>query len=151
MKIRDSTTNNGKISKGNKGKAADKIKRSDTKVFSEYVNTNLKSLVIAELSQLLREVDEYVGQLESKFTLDYLFKYKEAVSRFLTKAVSNMFEFKKNDYYHNGSGRDVFVVVKKVNDKLEELTGIFLSEQQDRLSILNIIGEIRGMLLDLTM
>jgi uncharacterized protein YaaR (DUF327 family) len=151
MKVRESRTNEGKINTGNKGKEAEKIKSNDAKRFGDYVSANLRSLSIGELKQLLDEVDEYGGKLEAKFTLDCLLRYKDAVSRFLTKAVSNMFEFKKHDYYHNGSGRDVFAVVKKVNSKLEEVTCVFLSEQNDRLSILTIIGEIRGMLLDLSM
>ncbi len=151
MKVREPRTNEGKINRGNKGKAAEKLNRPEAKRFGEFVNVNLRSIAIGELKQILDEVDEYGGKLEAKFTLACLFKYKDAVSRFLTKAVSNMLEFKKHDYYHNGSGRDVFAVVRKVNSKLEEMTGAFLSEQNDRLSILNMIGEIRGMLLDLAM
>lgn len=151
MRVRESRTNEGKINRGNKEKTADRVNRSDARVFGEYVNANIRSLAIGELKQLLDEVDEYGGKLEAKFTLDCLFRYKESVSRFLNKAVSNMFEFKKNDYYHNGNGRDVFAVVRNVNSKLEEITCVFLSEQNDRLAILTIIGEIRGMLLDLDM
>jgi len=151
MKVREFAINEGKINRGNKGKAADGVNRSGAKKFGDYVNANLRNLAIGELKQLLDEVDEYGGMLETKFSLDCLFKYKDAVSRFLTKTVSNMFEFKKHDYYHDGSGRDVFAVVRNVNGKLEEMTGEFLSDQNDRLSILTIIGEIRGMLLDLAM
>lgn len=151
MKIREPNTSEGKINRGNKGKASDRVNRTDAKRFGDHMDANLRNLAMGELKQLLDDVDEYGGMLEAKFTLDCLFRYKDAVSKFLTKTVSNMFEFKKHDYYHDGSGRDVFAVVKKVNSKLEEITGEFLSEQNDRLSILTIIGEIRGMLLDLAM
>mgnify|MGYP004704648549 CR=1 FL=1 len=151
MKVRESSSNEGKINRGHKGKTFERVSRSDAKKFGEYVNANLKSIVIGELKQILDEVDEHGGNLEDKFTVDGLFKYKDAVSRFLTAVVSNMFEFKKNDFFYNKGGRDVLTVVNKVNGKLEEMTSVFLSNQNDRLSALTLIGEIRGMLLDLAM
>ena len=42
-------------------------------------------------------------------------------------------------------------MIRTINEKLEELTREILSEQQDNLRILQMVDDIRGLLIDLFM
>jgi uncharacterized protein YaaR (DUF327 family) len=43
----------------------------------------------------------------------------------------------------------VYAVVKRINQKLDEMTAEVLREQTDNIRLLSIVDDIRGMLVDL--
>jgi len=148
MKLRETTPTKRHVNLRDKSKPTDKLEKFGGISFKEQVGLNLKKNTATELNLLLAEVDECGNNFEKKLTLESLVKYKNAVSKFLDHAVNSMFEFKKYDFLIDGGGRDMFAVVRKVNTKLEEITSEFLLKQNDRIEVLNVIDEIRGILLD---
>ncbi len=78
-------------------------------------------------------------------------RYKEKLGEFMHEAVRFAFEFKKQSTLDARGRHRIYALIKKLNDKIEELTQQILSGEADQLAVLEAIDDIRGMLLDLYM
>ncbi|TYQ16830.1 UNVERIFIED_CONTAM: hypothetical protein Cloal_3405 [Acetivibrio alkalicellulosi] len=97
-----------------------------------------------------------VGQIESqgqklgkKVDMRELKLYKKLISEFLAETTSNSYKFLKDSCLDRRGRYKVFARVKKINEELEDLTRLILSEEMDNISILKKIEDIRGLILDL--
>ncbi len=90
------------------------------------------------------------GELVKKrMDITELKKYKEMVSDFLREAVKFSHEFKKDSSFDARGRHRVYSIVKKVNEKLDDMTQALLSEQADNIKVIDSIDEVRGLLVDL--
>ena len=78
-------------------------------------------------------------------------RYREMIAEFMGEAVRFAFEFKKRSTLDARGRHRLYAIIKRVNKKLEELAKELLSGEADTISLMNSIGEIRGLLLDLMM
>lgn len=147
MKVNEFRNQNKLSSKRSK---TDKTARLDIagRKFSDYVEESSRLILVEELNELLSEVEHFGAEFEKKLTIDSLLKYKGAVSHLMRSFIDKGLELKKIDIFASGTGRDIYTIIKKVDSKLDEMTRKFLADQKDRLSVLTIIDEIRGLLLD---
>jgi len=104
-----------------------------------------------DLQRLIQEVDRCGAKLSKSCTLIDLRDYKRAVKNFLKETLGKSYSAE------NKTGRDrmgrhrIYLLVKKVEESLEELSQEVLSKQKDQLAILKKIDEIRGLLVDIYM
>ena len=90
------------------------------------------------------------GELVKKrMDITELKKYKEMVSDFLREAIKYSHEFKKDSSFDARGRHRVYSIVKKVNERLDEMTRSLLSEQAENIKVIDSIDEVRGLLLDL--
>jgi len=107
--------------------------------------------VETKLKILLDKIHSQGEKLTKRLDIKDLKEYKNLVTEFLTEAVSNTYKFSKESYLDRRGRHRVHIIVKKVNEKLEELTQQVLREEKDKLAIASSIEDIRGMLIDLFM
>lgn len=104
----------------------------------------------AHLDSLLEAVDGAAARLVEERTLANLRAYREAVRAFLAAvqeaavAVQNEVEWDYREWQHR-----TLTVVRRVDAALEELAHQVMAREQDRLKLLERLGEIKGLLLDL--
>ena len=76
-------------------------------------------------------------------------KYRELITELMSEAASQSYmSASKNSFDRRGRHR-IFVVIKSVNEKMDELTNQLLSEQADNIKMLEMMDDIRGLLVDL--
>ena len=140
---------------GNTGNVNNVDPNNVEKVKGKNFGSTLKSLegesTEKKLKVLLDKIHEQGQKLSQRLDIKDLKDYKKLVSEFLTEAVSSSYEFSKESYLDRRGRHRVHVVVKKVNEKLDEVTQQVLSEEKDKLQIAASIEDIRGMLIDLFM
>lgn len=78
-------------------------------------------------------------------------KYRELIMELLNDTVSNAYAFFKTNRLDSRGRHKVFAVIRKVNKRLDELAEIILSNEAQNIDMLNIVDDIRGMLVDLLM
>lgn len=87
--------------------------------------------------------------LRRKPDIKELQKYRELITELLGEAASQSYmSASKNSFDRRGRHR-IFVVIKSVNDKMDELTNELLKEQADNIKLLEMMDDVRGMLVDL--
>ncbi|HHW15013.1 MAG TPA: YaaR family protein, partial [Firmicutes bacterium] len=101
------------------------------------------------LDELLEELDRTAAELRDKRTLAVLRKYRELVQSFLDTVIHEAFAVEQRTGFDRKGRRRVYVLVQQVNQALEELTRLTLARHADPLALLEKLGEIRGLLVDL--
>lgn len=99
-----------------------------------------------ELNNLLEEIDLVGKQFSHEPNLENLKQYKSLITSFLDITVNKMFKIKNiQDWIKNKE----YVIIEKINEKLEDLTHLILEKENENINLLSTLDEIRGLLVDL--
>lgn len=101
------------------------------------------------IAALLAEVEKHGDKLTDTLNLKDLAAFKNRVKEFMDEAIEGMFKYSKDSVLDRRGRHRIYVLVKKINRSLEELTEKMMSDQKDRLDILKKVGSIKGLLVDL--
>jgi uncharacterized protein YaaR (DUF327 family) len=139
-------------------KKADKTspKGSFSKVLNKKVSASedrlphAVDLSIEELEELLDEVHILGETLVVEPSFSNVKRYKEKITEFLEHIVSNAIDLKsEKGQVRTDYRRSKYTIVHVINQKLERLAGSVLQNQSHQLKLLESIGEIQGLLIDL--
>ena len=75
--------------------------------------------------------------------------YRKLIRSFIEEVLSFGYEYSKESAYGYRGRHRFYATVKIIDEKLDALAKEILKEQKDNIAILNNIGEIKGLLLDL--
>ncbi len=109
----------------------------------EYKNYEERIKVLAD------KIESQGKKLEKKADIRDLKVYKQLISEFLDEAVSHSHSFTKKSFLDRRGRHRVYAIIKKINEELIELTNEVLKSEQDNLSILKKLDDIRGLILDM--
>lgn len=101
------------------------------------------------LNKLLERINEQGELIARRRDINDVKKYRELVSGFLDEAMQSTYEKSREGAFDTRGRYKEYSVVKKINEGLENLTRQVLGEQKDNLAILEQLGTIRGLLIDL--
>ncbi|MGM8215731.1 YaaR family protein [Bacillaceae bacterium W0354] len=102
-----------------------------------------------ELNRLLHDITKQGDKLASSRTFKDLAKYKNMVKKFIQEAVQYGLELdQKRSWNMNGDNRQL-ILVKQIDEKLIQLTDDVLDQEKQALDVLDVIGEIKGLLVNL--
>lgn len=102
-----------------------------------------------KLNQLLQDIDDQGAKLSDSKTVENLRRYKKLVKEFLENAVQNGLAFSEERGFNNRGSIKIYKLVKEVDKKLIDLTNEILNKEQNGLRTLSLIGEIKGMLINI--
>ncbi len=148
MRIRDAVVKDKEMGLNSLRKEIYPAKIQNTS-FSGVMRDTQERLMEQELSLLMEEIRLQEEKLIKHLTLDEVIRYRKLVSRFLSTVVNNMYQFTKRDYFNSQGRHEIYAVVNTVNQKLEELMKQVLYSERDKLKILSLVDDIRGLLIDL--
>lgn len=102
-----------------------------------------------KLQELLQKVTDQGEALAGRMDIVELRKYRQLVSDFLGEAMNETYAGDKDSGFDARGRFKEYSVVRKVNAELEKLTARVLNDQKDNLAILEQLGVIRGLLVDM--
>lgn len=104
------------------------------------------------IDRALAEIEVLGQRLSESLSQHDLRAYRDAIARLFRDVVHQMAEVRADLEWdsHSWEQRSM-VAIRKVDEKLEELSRLVLEQEKDRLAILEAIGEIKGMLVDVRM
>lgn len=97
----------------------------------------------------MKEITELGNKLCEKADMAQLNRYKSLIREFMNYAVSNGYKFSKSNSFDSRGRGKVYGLIKKVNQKLDELTNAFLSDERDNIDVVASVNDIRGLLVDM--
>lgn len=118
-------------------------------VFSGIVKEQEARLKKEGLDNLYTDIKKQAERVIQTRTVGEFLRFKKQVQHFVKEAVSSGLELNKSRDWHRGNGTNTMTTVKKVNEKLTELTDHFLNDQSQSVDLLGKIGEIQGLLINL--
>lgn len=118
--------------------------RFDTMVKQQ--STQLKQ---AELQKLMNELTAQ-GQKIARFrSFKDIAKYKRMVKRFVKEAVDYGMTLKQSHSFMLDGDNRRLTIVEEIDEKLMELTESVMDQEKNSIQILDLIGEIKGLLINL--
>ncbi|MGE6205225.1 YaaR family protein [Guptibacillus hwajinpoensis] len=119
--------------------------------FQSAIQEASKELKGAELKRLLQQIDRQGELLGQERTFQNLTAYKRMVKQFLEEAVSQGLTLsEKNSMDHYGRNR-TYKLVETVENKLVELQEEMREKEKNGMTLLSLVGEIKGLLVDLSL
>lgn len=117
--------------------------------FQEVIAKQREERVYARLTELIEKIDEQGKRLSEKRTVDELRKYKELVKEFMEDAVQYGLSLEERRGFNRRGRTKIYKIVKEVDRKLLDLTDAVLQQQKSGLEILRMVGEIKGLLVNI--
>jgi uncharacterized protein YaaR (DUF327 family) len=130
--------------------------RQDTKQFQtgngrfqQMVQTQDQKMQIQTLNRLIGDIEGAGQRLVRSRTFRELAKYKALVKRFVKEAVEYGLELKQSASWNEYGQSRPLKTVETIDAKLVELSEEILNKEKSSLEILEMIGEIKGLLINL--
>lgn len=137
------------------GTVAKEDRRSDISSnrssFSDTLIRTGEQDLTGRLNKLMSDIEKQGEYLASSMDIKELKKYKKLVSEFMNEVVNNSLKFSKQSHFDKRGRHKVYALVKKVNARIEDISREFLKDEKDNIKILESIGKIKGILLDMYM
>ncbi|GAA0467367.1 YaaR family protein [Alkalibacillus silvisoli] len=122
---------------------------SSNSSFQGVVSQETQKLKEGELNRLLTDLTKQ-GERVFKFrSFQDLGKYKRMVKQFVQEAVNYGLELEQSRKWDLDGGNQTLTLVKQVDEKLVQLTNDVLDQEKNSIDVLDVIGEIKGMLMNL--
>lgn len=119
--------------------------------FSSVIVHSKQKLHQQELTALLLKIEEKGALLAQKMTVENVRDYKKLVTQFVEEVVQYGLDMsEKHGFQPNGRPKQ-YKIVEEIDQKLVELTNKVLQEEKSGIEILDMVGEIKGLLINLYM
>lgn len=119
---------------------------------------NFKFMLISNIQEqelqqkiggLMAQVTEHGKKIAKKRDLRDMKRYRELIRELLNEVVYRSHHFSRENFLDKRGRHRVYGIVKLVDKNLDELAQELMKDEQDQIAILNKIGEIEGLLLDI--
>lgn len=103
----------------------------------------------AQIEGLLKDITTQGNVIAQHMDIRDMKKYREKIREFMNEVVFRSHKFSRENFLDRKGRHRVYGLIKLVDENLDELARELMSDEKDHISILNRIGEIRGLLLDI--
>ena len=117
--------------------------------FTEVMGKKREDVLYAKMTKMMQDIEDQGKVLSTSQTVEDLKKYKKLVKEFLDDAVNNGLKLEEQRGFNRRGRTKVYKIVKEVDSKLIDLTNAVLDKEKNGLNILNLVGEIKGLLINM--
>jgi uncharacterized protein YaaR (DUF327 family) len=104
-----------------------------------------------QLEALMSHLERQGQVLIQSRTIEHLRDYKKVVEEFVREAVSSGLQLSEKQSYHPNGHMKTHQIVEKVDEKLLELHDEVMNKEESGLEVLRLVGEVKGLLINLYM
>lgn len=101
------------------------------------------------LTAMMEEITRQGDRISKKMDIRDMRKYRTLIKSFMNEVVSRSHKFSRENFLDRRGRHRVYGIIKQVDDTLDELARELVKDEKDHIAILNMIGEIRGLILDI--
>lgn len=102
-----------------------------------------------KLSSLMQAITVEGEKLAKRRDVKDMKHYRGLIKEFLNEIVTHSHAFSRENYLDRRGRHRVYGIIRLVDENLDQLAQELMKDEKDNLAILNKIGEIRGLLLDI--
>ena len=101
------------------------------------------------LNSLMEEITMQGEKLAKKRDVKDMKHYRGLVKDFLNEVITHSHAFSRENFLDRRGRHRVYGIIRLVDENLDQLAQELMKDEKDNLAILDKIGEIRGLLLDI--
>lgn len=128
--------------------------KSQDKVDGDFKFTLASAIDDAELQEkltgLMKDIDEQGKRLAEHMDIRDMQKYRSLVKDFMNEVVNRSHKFSRENFLDRRGRHRVYGIVKLVDKNMDDLAEELVKDESDHLNVLGKIGEIRGLLIDIS-
>lgn len=103
----------------------------------------------AHLNALMEQIDAEGKKLAKRRDLKDMKHYRGLVKEFLNEIVTRSHEFTRENFLDKRGRHRIYGIIRLVDENLDTLAQELVNDEKDNIDILNKIGEIQGLLIDI--
>jgi len=103
----------------------------------------------ARLSTMMEEITMQGNKIAKRRDVRDMRRYRSLIKDFMNEIVSRSHSFTRENFLDRRGRHRVYGIIRRVDETLDELAQELVKDEQDHIAILEKIGEIRGLLLDI--
>ena len=108
-----------------------------------------ESELAGKLNALMEQIDSEGKKLAKRRDVKDMRHYRSLVKDFLNEIVTHSHAFSRENFLDRKGRHRVYGIIRLVDDNLDQLAQELMKDEQDHIAILDKIGEIQGLLLDI--
>ena len=102
-----------------------------------------------KLGSLMDDITAQGERIAKHMDVTDMKKYRSLVKEFMNEVVTHSHEFSRENFLDRRGRHRVYGIVRLVDKNLDDLAKELVKDEKDNLTILNKVGEIQGLLLDI--
>ena len=102
-----------------------------------------------KVDELLSDITAQGNRLAEHMDIRDMKKYRGLIKDFLNEVVYRSHRFSRENFLDRRGRHRVYGIIRLIDKNLDELAGELVADEKDHISILDRIGEIKGLLLDI--
>lgn len=103
----------------------------------------------AKVDSLMEDITAQGNRIAQHMDIRDMKKYRGLIKDFLNEVVYRSHKFSRENFLDRRGRHRVYGIIKLIDENLGQLATELVSDEMDHLKILNAIGEIEGLLLDI--
>ena len=103
------------------------------------------------LKTMMNEITMQGEKIKKRKNIQDMQKYRGLIKGFLNEVLNRSHQFERENFLDRRGRHRVYGIIRLVDENLDRLAAELVKEEQDNITIMNTIGEIRGLLIDLLM
>lgn len=103
------------------------------------------------ISLLMEDITAQGKKISKKMDIRDMKRYRALVKEFLNEVVTRSHKFSRENFLDRRGRHRVYGIIRKVDETMDALAQELVKDEKDHLAILGLIGEIKGLLLDIFM
>ncbi len=116
-------------------------------LMSHIAETDLRE----QLTAMINEITEMGDKISKRKDIKDMRKYRSLIKNFMNEILNRSHEFSRENFLDRRGRHRVFGIIRMVDENLDKLAAELLKDEKDNITVLQTIGEIRGLLIDLLM
>ncbi|MFN2748213.1 YaaR family protein [Bacillus sp. z60-18] len=117
--------------------------------FKEKMNIQSGKLRFEQLTMLLTDIETFGKRLTKSRNFKDLARFKGLIKRFVKEAVENGLTLENSRSFDLYGNSRTLSIVKELDEKLVQLTEELMDQEKPSIELLERIGEIKGLLINL--
>lgn len=101
------------------------------------------------LNTMMQEITMQGNKIAKRMDVRDMKRYRSMIKNFMNEVVSRSHSFSRENFLDRRGRHRVYGIIRLIDQNLDQLAQELVKDEQDNLSILEKIGEIRGLLLDI--
>lgn len=103
----------------------------------------------AKVDALLNDITAQGNRIAQHMDIRDMKKYRGLVKNFLNEVVYRSHKFSRENFLDRRGRHRVYGIIRLIDKNLDELASELVEDEKDHIAILDRIGEIKGLLLDI--
>ena len=129
--------------------AASPVKESDGGFKFTLISHVEENELQARLTSMMEAITMQGDKLAKKRDIKDMKRYRGLIKEFMNEIVTHSHSFSRENFLDKKGRHRVYGMVRLIDEALDDLAEELMQEEKDHLAILNKIGEIQGLILDL--